>query len=136
MEAVEWLLGIIRSVDAKTLRQLPANDFKRGWYSVGFLYPGLHPDSALEHGTELCNDESEEFPEISKVDPRLLAPYYVDSGWPVLLAPVAAEAWRRYEAGELKDDEFYCSEAVVAGMCHRNPALVDGVKQEREKMVA
>jgi DNA (cytosine-5)-methyltransferase 1 len=60
----------------------------------------------------------------------------VDSGWPVLLAPVAAEAWRRYEAGELKDDEFYCSEAVVAGMCHRNPALVDGVKQEREKMVA
>ena len=130
-EAVEWLLELVRAADNKTLHQLPADEFKRGWYSIGFLYPGLHPDSALEHGMELSS-EADDFPEISKVEPRLLAPYYVDSGWPVLLAPVADEAWRRYEADELKDDEFYCSEAVVAGMCCRNPDLVEEVRVERE----
>ena len=74
--------------------------------------------------------------EIRKIEPRLLAPYYVESGWPVVLAPVAKEAWRRYEADELKDDELYCSEAVVAGMCNRNPALVEEVRREREKLAS
>ena len=134
-EAVELLLALVRATDNKTIRQIPADEFKRGWYSIGFLYPGLHPDSALEHGTELSS-AAEDFPEIRKVEPRLLAPFFVDSGWPVVLAPVAEEAWRRYEAGELKDDEFYCSEAVVAGMCCRNPDLIDGVRQEREKVLA
>jgi DNA (cytosine-5)-methyltransferase 1 len=134
-EAVELLLVLVRASDNNTLRQLPADEFKRGWFSVGFLYPGLHPDSALEHGTELSNT-AEDFPEIRKVEPRLLAPFFVDSGWPVVLAPVAAEAWRRYEAGDLKDDEFYCSEAVVAGMCCRNPDLIEEVRRGRAQAVA
>jgi len=134
-EAVQWLLSVVNAADAKVLRELSTGDFKRGWYSVGFLYPGLHPDSALEHGKELCND-AEDFPEIRKVEPRLLAPYFVDSGWPVVLAPVAEEAWRRYESGDLKDDEFYCSEAVVAGMCSRNPELVEEVRKGRSQVTA
>lgn len=134
-EAVESLLVLVRAADNGSLRQLATAEFKRGWYSIGFLYPGLHPDSALEHGTELSS-ERDDVPEMSNVEPRLLSPYYIDSGWPVLLAPVAEEAWRRYEADELKDDEFYCSEAVVAGMCCRNPDLIEGVRQEREKVVA
>lgn len=134
-EAVAWLLELAHAGESKTLRQLPLAEFKRGWYSIGFLYAGLHPDSALEHGTEVSNS-AEDFPEIRKIEPRLLAPFFVDSGWPVLLAPIAAEAWRRFEAGELKDDEFYCSEAVTAGMCYRNPNLIEGVRQEREKTLA
>jgi DNA (cytosine-5)-methyltransferase 1 len=82
------------------------------------------------------SSEADDSPEIRNIEPRLLTPFYVDSGWPQILAPVAAEAWRRYEAGELKDDEFYCSEAVVAGMCSRNPDLIDEVKQERETSLA
>ena len=54
----------------------------------------------------------------------------------MILAPIAAEAWRRYETGELKDDEFYCSEAVTAGMCYRNPDLMEEVRHEREKVLA
>ena len=134
-EAVQWLLPLIQAADNKTLRQTPAADFKRGWYSVGFLYAGLHPDSALEHGKETSHD-MDEFPEIRRIEPRLLAPFYVQSGWPVVLAPVLEEAWRRYEAGGLKDDEFYCSEAVIAGMCHRNSHLAEQVRREREKLRA
>jgi len=55
-------------------------------------------------------------------------------GRPVVLAPVAKEAWRRYEVKELKDDEFYCSEAVVAGMVHRCPDLADEVREERDRV--
>jgi DNA (cytosine-5)-methyltransferase 1 len=133
-EAIQWLLALVRAVDTKTLRQVRAGEFKRGWYSVGFLYPGLHPDSALEHATELSS-ETDDFPEVRRVEPRLLTPFFVQSGWPVILAPVAEEAWRRYDAGELKEDELYCSEAVVAGMCCRNPDLIEGVRQERETIL-
>ena len=114
-EAIQWLLALVRIADVKELRTVSADTFKRGWYSVGFLYPGLHPDGALEHGNELSS-EPENFPKIRKVEPRLLAPFYVRSGWPVILAPIAEEACRRHETGELKDEEFYCSEAVMAGM--------------------
>lgn len=72
---------------------------------------------------------------IEGIDPRLRAPYYEHSGWPVVLAPVAKEAWRRFKAGELKADEFYCGEAVVAGMVHRCPDLGDGVYKERDRLI-
>jgi DNA (cytosine-5)-methyltransferase 1 len=132
-EAVRWLLPLIHAADNNSLRNTSPDDFKRGWYSVGFLYSGLHPDSALEHGKELSSDV-EDFPEIRKIEPRLLAPYYVQSGWPLVLAPIAAEARRRYEADALKDDEFYCSEAVIAGMCSRNGNLAKAVRRERQGM--
>jgi DNA (cytosine-5)-methyltransferase 1 len=134
-EAVQWLLDLVRATDDKRLRQVPTSIFKRGWYSIGFLYAGLHPDSALEHGKELSTDV-DDLPEIRKIEPRLLAPYYVQSGWPVVLAPVVEEAWRRYETDALKEEEFYCSEAVVAGMCSRSNELADEVRTERQKLLA
>ncbi|MDX2111039.1 MAG: DNA cytosine methyltransferase [Verrucomicrobiota bacterium] len=132
-QALAWLLPLVNAADCKSLRKVSTDDFKRGWYSVGFLYPGLHPDGALEHGAEI-SDEIDDPLGTRKVEPRLLAPFYVESGWPVVLAPVAKEAWRRFEAEELKDDEFYCSEAVAAGMVHRCPDLADGVREERSRL--
>lgn len=134
-EAVQWLLALVHAAQTNSVHEISTANFIRGWYSVGFLYCGLHPDSALEHGVELSND-TDNVPVISKIEPRLLAPRYVQSGWPVLLAPVAEEAWRRYDAGELTDDQFYCSEAVVAGMCCRNPDLIEEVRGERERVEA
>jgi len=134
-QALEWLLRLVHAADNKSLRKVTADEFKRGWYSVGFLYPGLHPDGALEHGTE-TSSEIVNHAETRKIEPRLIAPYYVESGWPVVLAPVVKEAWRRFEAEELKDDEFYCSEAVVAGMCSRNPELIEEVRRGRAQAVA
>lgn len=114
-EAVEWLLPLIRAADGKKLRTVPPATFKRGWFSIGFLFHGLHPDSALEHGREIQYIE-ENVPEFCS-DSRLLSPIYAQSGWPVVLEPVAREAWRRYESNELTDAEFYCGEAALAGLC-------------------
>jgi len=122
-QALNWLIPLIHAADRKTLRKIENNEFKRGWFSIGFLYPGLHPDSALDHGRQISS-EAESTDHFGKIEARLLAPFYVESGWPVALAPVAKEAWRRYEAKELHDDEFYCNGAVIAGMCHRDPSLI------------
>jgi DNA (cytosine-5)-methyltransferase 1 len=120
-EAVNWLLPLL-DLDNRALRLVPQHNFKRAWYSIAFLYAGLHPDSALENGTRIAQDIQDYSP-VSRVEPRLVKPYYEQSGWPVVLAPVAKEAWRRYESGGFNDDEFYCSEAQMAGICHRSPEL-------------
>jgi DNA (cytosine-5)-methyltransferase 1 len=133
-EAVHWLLPLL-DLDKRALRRTTQNDFKRAWYSIAFLYVGLHPDSALEHGTRIAYD-AQDYSPVSRVEPRLVKPYYEQSGWPVVLAPVAKEAWRRYESGDLKDDEFYCSEAQMAGICHRSPELEAEVREERGRVAA
>jgi DNA (cytosine-5)-methyltransferase 1 len=134
-EAVQSLLRLVTASESETLRNVAMADFLRGWYSIGFLYAGLHPDSALDHGSQISR-ESDDAPTFSEIEPRLVAPYYVQSGWPVLLRPIADEAWRRYEAGDLKERQFYCSEAVVAGMCWRDPDLFELVRRQREKVLA
>ena len=122
-EAVHWLLPLL-DLDKRKLRVVPEDNFKRGWYSIAFLYAGLHPDSALEHGCRIAHD-AQDYPQISRVDPRLVNPYYEQSGWPKVLEGVTKEAWRRYKDGSIKESEFYCSEAQTAGIFHRNPELAN-----------
>ena len=133
-EALEWVCHLINQPTPKALRRVSPEEFRGGWYSIAFLYPGLHPDGALDHGKETTLNV-EDSRVVQRIEPRLVAPCYVRSGWPVVLAPIAAEAWRRFEAGELGEDEFYCSEAVMAGMFYRNPDLGQ-TGQEQGKVFA
>jgi DNA (cytosine-5)-methyltransferase 1 len=133
-EALEWLCPLLKNTP-RALKRTTADEFKRGWYSIGFLYPGLHPDSSLDHGKE-TSSESEDHPFVRSFEPKLIAPYYARSGWPVVLAPIAAEAWRRFDAGEMKHVEFYCGEAVMAGMSHRDAEPEAEMKRERVRAFA
>ena len=76
------------SAASTPLTGLSNETFVRAWCSVAYLFPGLHPDGFED----------------------------ADSGWPRALKPFAAEAWRRAEAGELADEELYCSDAAWAGL--------------------
>lgn len=122
-EAVNWLLPLLGQ-KRQTLRAVPSGDFKRAWYAIAFLYAGLHPDGALDHGKTVSHD-IHGHSLARRTDPRLLSPYYERSGWPVILAPIAKEAWRRYPLGGFSDDEFYCSDAQMAGMCFRNSWMAE-----------
>jgi DNA (cytosine-5)-methyltransferase 1 len=133
-QAIEWLVPVL-DTDAKSLRKISPPEFKRTWYAVAFIYPGLHPDGALEHGHAII-PKAKDHPLAECGDSRLIAPYYAQSGWPVALAALAKEAWRRYQEKNLSEDEFYCSEAQIAGMCHRNPNLASEVARERERLAA
>jgi DNA (cytosine-5)-methyltransferase 1 len=117
-EAVGWIRPLLDLSD-RALRSMTNNEFKRAWYSVAFLNAGLHPASALDHGRRV-GLKIHQPTSLGHIEPRLLRPYYKQSGWPVALAPIAKEAWRRYESGSLKTHEFYCSDAQLAGMCSRD----------------
>jgi hypothetical protein len=74
-----------------------------------YLYPGLHPDNAIDHGD---TTEVVETPVIDRLD---LSERYERSGWPVSLEPLGREAWRRYEVGQISEGQFYCVDAQRAG---------------------
>lgn len=113
-EALQWLF---RALD-RPLRNMPNDEFMRAWCAVFYLHGGLHPDGAHDHGTEieLNNDGPFRF---QLIEPRLISPSYTETGWPLVLAPLSIEAWRRYELGELSDDEIYCADAQYAGFENR-----------------
>lgn len=113
-EAVNWLQPVL-DLSAKDLKQLEKSEFLRAWHAVAYLYPGLHPDSALDHGKQI--EQRSEGPSwVMMIEPRLVSPYYRQSGWPVVLKALADEAWRRADSGDLADGQLYCIEAQHAGM--------------------
>lgn len=132
-QAVDWLRPLL-DMPPKGLRRVEADVFKRAWFAIAFLYAGLHPDSALNHGETICRKCEREYEPVASLEPRLTAPYYERSGWPVVLAPIAREAWRRFRNKELNEEDFYCSEAQMAGMCYRNPWLAGEVRIARAQI--
>jgi len=74
--------------------------FKRAWQQIHLLLPHLHPESALDNGKE-----------ISAIPSRsvsfCLEPYFIRSGWPVELTPIAQEASRRHQSGLLASSEYF-----------------------------
>lgn len=102
----------------RPLANMPHDDFLKAWFAIGYLYGGLNPDEATNHGTEIsCKEDGPD--RFRLIDRRLIAPFYVHSGWPLVLAPLAEEAWRRDEFGMLDDDELYCYEVVRMGILDR-----------------
>lgn len=132
-EAVEWVVPLLDK-DARGLRKISSEEFKRTWYAIAFMYQGLHPDSALDHGTEQINDQADDL-NISKIEPRLMNPRFERSGWPVVLKNISKEACRRYSSDLLRDNEFYCSEAQIAGACYRDLGIANTIDKSR-KMTA
>src|SRR5688572_25709864 len=76
------------------LELLPKKDFLKPWCSIAYLFSGLHPDG-------------------------FDSPH---SGWPRVLKPFAADAWRRAERGELSDEELYPCDAQWSGLYDRMTA--------------
>lgn len=107
-EAIAHLEALIESLLLRPMTELTKSDFLKSWWAVGFLHPNLHPDAAFDSGKELS-------PGPRRGVSFVLEPFYVRSGWPVELIPIANEARRRFDAGLLAEDEYYCSAAVIAG---------------------
>ena len=74
-----------RAEDTSSLEKLTKRDFLRAWCSILYLFPGLHPDTFFDPNND----------------------------WPKKLKGLAAEAWRRFQAGELTNNEFYCYQAAT-----------------------
>ena len=105
----------VASLDRRQLRACEKTLFLRGWFALFYIFPGLHPDNALDHGDPgaLWSPEDLPLPGLDEFATRRFA----RSGWPVALELLGREAWRRYDSRELSQDEFYCTTAQRAGMC-------------------
>jgi DNA (cytosine-5)-methyltransferase 1 len=118
----------IAGIDRRRLRECEKEVFILGWFALFYLFPKLHPENARDHG-----DFTSAY---SPIEGRFLGSdrnsgrYFERSGWPVALELLGHEAWRRYESGNLTEDEFYCSDAVIAGMVHRCPDLANSVREK------
>lgn len=113
-EALQWLIPCLD----RPLVDLYNDDLIMAWFAVGYLYGGLNPDEATDHGIEVSNEDHGPI-RFRLIEPRLIAPYYLKSGWPLILAPLAKEVWSRYENGEIEEGELYCYELVKQGIIDR-----------------
>lgn len=114
-EAMEWLGPAVDAAAAvRRLRALSTADFKKAWFSIGYLHNWLHPDSATDNGDRIVS-QVHQSTLLTTLAPQIAVPTYECSGWPIRLVPVAREAARRFQEGQLRFDEYYCSEAQIAG---------------------
>jgi DNA (cytosine-5)-methyltransferase 1 len=114
-------LQAIGQLDRRQLRACEKAVFLRGWFALFYLFPGLHPDSSLDHGDPAVLWSKDQFalPGLEDFETHRFA----RSGWPVALELLGREAWHRYERDELEDDEFYCVDAQRAGLTKRLRAV-------------
>ncbi len=79
----------VRTLDPAALAGLEKRDLLLAWWSFCWLEAALHPDDAAVWPEEVAD-----------------------------ALPLAAEAFRRYEAGEIEDGEYYPAEAVRHRILH------------------
>ncbi len=113
-QAVEWLHPLLEAAQRGDLPTIKSHAFKLGWVATGFLCYGLHPDAAAENGRRL-GPPTADLSTLSNLQPEWTERVYLQSGWPVALVPIAAEAQRRLKQGLLSRDDYYCSAAHVSG---------------------
>jgi len=111
--AATWLQEV-SALDRRQLRLCEKPQFLRGWYSLFYLFPNLHPLNALDHG-DLDAVWSPEQVALAGFE-SFAAARFERSGWPVALELLGREGWRRYQIRQLADKEFYCVEAQWLGL--------------------
>jgi len=104
----------LAGLDRRELRDLPTEQFLHGWRALLFVFPGLHPDNALDHGNQIeeVSPDQLALPGFGELFSRR----YSRSGWPVALDFIADEAWRRFKSGRMSARKFYCVDAQRAGL--------------------
>lgn len=91
----------------RALDQVEDDALRTIWYKIHRVLPHLHPESALDNGKEIS-------PIPNRNVSFCLEPFYLRSGWPIELVPVAVEANKRYKAGRFSANDYF----------HMSPALL------------
>ena len=92
-------------LDSRSLRSISRTEFRSAWHALLSAFPDLHPKNALDHGL-LVHD----WPESVDLLPDLTSSQrgrFARSGWPVALANVGREAWRRHQKGLLDIEDIF-----------------------------
>ena len=75
-------------------------EFREIWKKIHALLPHLHPESILDNGGEMST--------VAKRNVSFcLEPFFIRSGWPIELVPIAYEARKRYKSNRLASYDYF-----------------------------
>jgi len=103
---VSMLEKLLDSLYLGRLKSMGTQEFISVWNAVHVIKPSIHPDNAFDrsgpvkppsHGVSL-----------------VFEPYYLRSGWPHYLLPIADEALIRYKSGEISAAQYYFQEDSIS----------------------
>jgi DNA (cytosine-5)-methyltransferase 1 len=101
-QAERKLMSLIE-MDRRSLRGLSAEEFSEAWRMLLTEFPELHPCNGIDHGTELQQLSVETTSPLEVT----CALRYRRTGWPVALAAVGEEAWRRFFKNQIGEAELF-----------------------------
>lgn len=99
---IEFLENFVESLNWRRISTLSNIEFLSAWRAISYLHPTLHPDAAFEKCTQMSLGPK-------RGTSLVVEPFYIRSGWPVDLVPLAKEARRRFDSGEINENEYYSS---------------------------
>jgi DNA (cytosine-5)-methyltransferase 1 len=105
-KAIKKLENIIKKSNfEKSIQQKSTTEFLETWYLAHIIHPLLHPESAIDESGEIeyTSDEGKE---------HVFIPFYIRTGWPTQLVPIAKEACNRFKKGEINELEYYFNDTT------------------------
>ena len=96
---------LLNSLYLGRLKSMTTQEFITVWNAVHVIKPSIHPDNAFDKSGPVQTPSH-------RVSP-VFAPFYLRSGWPVYLLPIAEEALLRYRNGEITAVQYYFQEGVT-----------------------
>ena len=97
--SVRMLEELLDSLVLGRLKSMDTDQFIAIWNAVHLIKPSLHPDNALDRSGPYRSPPHGVSP--------VFEPYYIRSGWPHSLIPIAEEALNRYRSGEISAAQYY-----------------------------
>ena len=112
-QALAWLAPVFDK-SVRQLAALPMTTLMQAWFGMAWLYGGLHPDEITNcrHGFIIPGVAGLALGE------QRLARYCANCGLPVALVGMTKVMRRLYQAGKLKDGEYYPCRAQMTGIVH------------------
>jgi DNA (cytosine-5)-methyltransferase 1 len=100
--SIKILEAFINKVLIENISNVSDHELLKLWKIIHNLMPYLHPEAATDNGQQISHTPSKEVS-------FCIEPYYLRSGWPVELVPIALEIRKRYVDGRLAFSDYYHS---------------------------
>ena len=99
-KAIQQLDKFVNTDFDEEIKEMSVSKFLNLWNTIHIIHPLLHPENA----TDESGEKKYTFGERTEL---VFIPFYKRTGWPTVLVPIAKEALRRLENGDITVFEYY-----------------------------
>lgn len=98
--SIKILENFVNKILIDNISSVSDHELLKLWRIIHNLMPSLHPEAAIDNGQQISHVPSREVS-------FCIEPFYLRSGWPVELVPIALEIRKRYLEGKLNFKDYY-----------------------------